>query len=153
MDYAQVRAEVRGAAVINPLGMLTLKYKLILGGVGLLVLLWAGRQWLNKHDSKIERETRIKVAGEINKSKEAEWKAKEDAIVKAAATVDAERSVITAASEQLRQDRANLSRTLSDAQAAIQRERNRQYANAANIGAADLDAAIRAISAELAAAQ
>jgi hypothetical protein len=123
---------------------------IIYAGIALAVLyglrLWGNTQW-----SKGEAQGRLTMGRDIERQKQAEWKAKEAQIAQVAATVDAERSVITAASEQLRQDRANLSRTLSDARSAIQRERMSGYANAASVPDNRIWDDIRAVSGKLAA--
>jgi len=125
------------------------KIKLAIYGLIALGILYGLRLYGNRQWAKGELRGRLTVTKDIERQKKAEWKAKESAIALAAQSIDAEKRSVLAATEALAQDRANLSRTLSDAQAALQRERIKAYANAANIGAADLDAAIRAISAEL----
>ncbi len=134
-------------------GLSALVVKLILCAGALtaifLCLRWYGnRQWYAG-----EQHGRQVVAKEIVKAKEAEWKAKEDAIARAGAAIEADRDAINDARNALARDRAGLSRSLNDGLARIQAERSRQYADAATVPDPLLDAAIRAISTELANAQ
>jgi hypothetical protein len=125
--------------------------RIIVYGAIALGVMYAGRLWLNKHDSRIEQEARIKVTQELGKSKEAEWKAKEAAIARAATDLSTQKASVVAATEQLARDRADLSRTLNATLAQIQRERNRQYANAAATPDSAIWDSIRTVSSQLAA--
>jgi hypothetical protein len=115
-----------------------------------LAVLYGLRLWGNKQWSKGEAQGRLTVTKNIEKQKAAEWKEKEAAIAQATKALDDERRTVLAAAEQIRQDRANLSKTLSDAQAAIRRERTRDYEAVNAVPDLLLWDAIRAISAELA---
>lgn len=96
-----------------------------------------------------------KVAGAIDmeRQKQTEWAAKEQTIAESAASLDSEKRSVEADKARLSQDRINLSRSLRDALAATTQRREADYANVvAAVAPGDLDAGIRAISAELAAA-
>jgi hypothetical protein len=130
----------------NPLARKIIIYCAITLGILYGLRLWGNKQW-----QKGETQGRMAMGKDIEKQKQAEWKAKEAAIAQATKTLDEEKRSVLAATEQLRQDRVNLSRTLTDAQAAIQRERARAYANAAAVPDNRIWDDIRAISRELSA--
>jgi len=109
-----------------------------------LGILYAGRLLLNKHDSRIEQETRVKVTGELLKLKAGEWKAKEAAIATGKQAVDNERLALA-------QDRANLTRSVDTTLAAIRKEKVGQYANASAVPDDRIWLDIRTVSGQLAA--
>jgi hypothetical protein len=127
--------------------------KIILYAAITLGTLYALRQYGNRQWSKGEAQGRIGATQSIEKAKLVEWKAKEAAIAAGTATLDTEMRAIKAATEQLSQDRANLSRSLKASLAQIQRERSRQYESTAAVPDPLLWDALRAVSRELAAAQ
>jgi hypothetical protein len=129
----------------NPLARKIIIYCAITLGILYGLRLWGNKQW-----QKGEIQGRMAMGKDIEKQKQAEWKAKEAALALAAKNLDQDKRSVLAATEQLRQDRTNLSKTLSDAQAAIQRERNRQYEAVNTVPDLLLWDAIRAVSAELA---
>jgi len=116
-----------------------------------LSILYGLRLYGNRQLAKGEARGRLTMGRDIEKQKQAEWKAKDAAIAQATKTLDDERRTVLAAAEQIRQDRANLSKTLSGSLAAIQQERMRQYANAAAVPDNRIWDDIRAVSRELAA--
>lgn len=114
----------------------------------LLLLRWYGnRQWYLG-----EAKGRVTATTVIEKQKKEEWKAKEEALAAGAAEIGVEKRAVSEARARLDTDRANLSRSLKDGLARIQAERGRQYEGTAAIADADLDSAVRSVSAELAAA-
>jgi len=123
---------------------------IIYGGVILAIFLclrwWGNEQW--RMGESAGRQHALK---DIEKQKRAEWAAKDAAIALAAKDIDAHKQAVVAGREQIRKDRDNLSRTLSNSLAAIQNERTRQYANAAVVSGDRVWDDIRAVSRELAA--
>jgi seryl-tRNA synthetase len=127
--------------------------KIILCAVSIGAILYGLRLWGNSQWYKGETQGRITATQSIENAKLVEWKAKEAAIAAGTATLDTEMRAIKAATEQLSQDRANLSRSLKASLAQIQRERSRQYESTAAVPDPLLWDALRAVSRELAAAQ
>jgi hypothetical protein len=132
----------------NPLGR-----KIVIGLAVALACLYALRRYSNRIFGEGYQSGKIAGAAETLKTKQAEWKAKETAIAIDAKTVADEKNAVKAAAESLSRDRANLSRALQDSRAAIQAKKENIYANISHINAGDLDAALRSVSADLAAAQ
>lgn len=132
-------------------GLSVLVVKLIMLAAALAAILLCLRWYGNRQYYEGETAGRLYEAKAIEKAKQAEWDAKNATIAQAAAKVALEKSSVMAATEQLARDRANLSRTLSDNLAAIQRERIRQYANAASVPDNRIWDDIRAVSSQLAA--
>jgi hypothetical protein len=130
----------------NPLFRKIIIYCAITLGILYGLRLYGNRQW-----AKGEAQGRLTVTKDIEKRKAVEWKAKETAIAQAAADLASEKASVAVAIEQLRADRADLSRTLNVTLAQIQRERIRQYANAASVPDNRIWDDIRAVSRELAA--
>lgn len=131
----------------NPLARKIVTYVAVTAAICYGLQLWGNKQW-----AKGEAHGRQIMAREIEEQKLAAWKAKEDAIARDAKNIASEKRAVEAAAAELSQSRVNLSRNLNNALASIQQERNKVYANVAAIRDPDLDAAIRAISAELAGA-
>lgn len=130
----------------NPLVRKLAIYAGIIAAI-LLFMRWYGNaQW-----KKGAEDGRKAAAAEISKQKEAEWKAKEEAIAASIASIEAEKSFLANAGERLIKDRANISRALKDGLAAVQAARNNDYENVASVPAVELDSALRAISRDLAA--
>jgi hypothetical protein len=127
--------------------------KIMIGLAAGLAILYALRLYSNRIYSEGYRSGKIAGAAETLKTKQAEWKAKETAIAIDAKTVADEKVAVKAAGESLSRDRANLSRTLQNSLAAIQAKKEGIDANISNISDGDLDAALRSVSAELAASQ
>jgi len=128
--------------MINPISLLTLKWKIIIGAVAIagifLLIRWYGnRQW-----AKGETQGRQFMAMEMEKAKQKEWAAKE-------ADIATQKASLTAAATQLERDRLTINRSLNDRLRAI------QDAARATTGVvvpdSDLNSAIRAISGQLAA--
>jgi hypothetical protein len=140
------------AWIVKQTGLSALAVKLILLAAGSGVIWYGLRLWGNAQWAKGEAQGRITATANIQKAKDSEWKAKESAITADAKAVADEKLAVRAAGERLNQDRANLSRTLKDGLAAIQQERNRNYANTvAIVPDTALWDAIRTVSGDLAA--
>jgi hypothetical protein len=127
--------------------------KISIGVLIALVLGYGLRRWSNRIYDEGYRSGKAAAATEMEKTKQAEWKAKAASIAAEAAAVAGEKASIMAAAEQLAKDRALISRGLKDSLGSIQAERKRDYASVVRIDSADLDRAIRAVSAELSASQ
>jgi hypothetical protein len=132
-------------------GLSTLTVKLVLCAVGIGAIFFALRLYGNAQWAKGEAQGRLFMARDIEWQKQAEWAKREAEIVAGAAAVEAEKKSIATDRMQLSQDRAALNRTLQSTIASIQQERRRDYANTATVRDTDLDAALRALSRELAA--
>lgn len=116
-----------------------------------LGILYALRWWGNRQWSEGEAAGRLKMSQEIERRKKAEWEAREKKLAAIAEDLDEEKGAIRTEKSRLSQERQNLSRSLSESLNAIREERTRQYENVAAVDSADLDGALRAVSAELAA--
>jgi hypothetical protein len=127
--------------------------KVAIGVLVILALGYALRRYSNRIYDEGYKSGKVAGAVEMEKAKQAEWKAKAVAIAAEAAGIAGEKYSVKAAADQLAKDRAVMSRGLKDSLAAIQAERTRDYAGIANIDASDLDGALRAVSAGLVAAQ
>jgi hypothetical protein len=132
----------------NPLARKIIIYAGVIAAICYGLRLWGNRQW-----QKGETAGRQFVAAQLEKQKQVEWAAKEKAISAAAANITTEKQALVAAASQLAQDRATINLSLKSALAAATARKEANYATVANIRASDLDAAIRSVSAELAAAQ
>jgi hypothetical protein len=132
-------------------GLSALIVKLILFAVASGAIFYAIRLWSNRVYEQGYQSGKIAATSEMETAKKAEWQAKETAIATDAANVATEKRSVAAAREQLAQDRTTIARALKDALAATSQRRD-TYANIVTaVAPGDLDAAIRAISAELAA--
>ena len=107
---------------------------------------WGARQW-----AKGEEQGRQHVAAQLAKEKEAEWQAREKQIEDAAAMVQDQLRVLTHATAEITNARTALRSqyNLFTAQASVRREEDEKII--ASVPDYELRAAIRAISAELAA--
>jgi hypothetical protein len=121
-------------------------YAAVIGAICWSIRFYGNQQW-----AKGEAQGRRYATVEIEKQKRAEWAAKEAAIASDAEALIGEKRALAAATESLRQERAQLSNSLNNALAIVAKAKERNYETAAAVPASGLDAAIRAISAELAA--
>jgi hypothetical protein len=131
----------------NPLARKITVYVAIALGVLYGLRLYGNRQW-----SKGEAQGRLTVTKDIEKQKQAEWKAKEMVIAADSAQLAAGKLAIKAAADQLAQDRATIARSLKDALAAQTATERSDYANAVSVPVDQLNTALRAISTDLASA-
>lgn len=130
----------------NPLARKLALWAAIALAAGLALRWYGNRQW-----ARGEAQGRQTMAREMEKTKRAEWEARERELATAAADLDVEKRSLTAATEQIARDRANLSRSLNDALERIRAERMHNYADAAAVPDDRVWDDIRAISRELAA--
>jgi len=130
----------------NPLVRRILLYAAIAAAIVYALRMYGNAQW-----AKGEAKGRQVVTREIEEQKREEWKKKEAAIAAAAESVEEERRVIRAVADQLAKDRLSIVSGLERSLAVIRQERNRQYESTAVVSDDRLDAALRTVSAELAA--
>ncbi len=108
-----------------------------------LAFLYAFRIWLNKHDDQVYRQGKIAASAEIQRQKEAEWKARE-------AELETRARGLEEARARIEIDRLNLHRSLDNALNSLSAAKNRDFTAAAAVPADRLDDALRAVSRELA---
>jgi hypothetical protein len=130
----------------NPLARKAIIYGAIAIGILYGLRIWGNRQW-----QKGEIQGRQTMARDLEKQKQKEWDAREAAIKEQASSLAEAKTAIQTQTEQLAQDRNNLSRSLADARAQLQRERTNGYANAAGIPDSRIWDDLRTASRELAA--
>jgi uncharacterized protein HemX len=130
----------------NPLARKLALWAALALAAGLALRWYGNRQW-----AQGEAHGRQTMAREIERQKRAEWEARERELAAAAADLDAEKRSLTAATEQISRDRANITRSLNDALERIRAERMDNYADAAAVPDDRVWDDIRAISRELAA--
>jgi hypothetical protein len=127
--------------------------KVILYGAALTAILFALRIWGNRQWAAGEAQGRRTMALEMEKTKQAEWKAERDKLAAAAGAVARERVAVEAQASALARTRRELQDTLSRSLNQISLTSKVNNATAIAVPDADLDAALRTLSAELAAAQ
>ena len=114
-------------------------------------ILFAWRIWSNRiYDQGVEA-GRITATKEIEAAKQKEWVAKEEEIKAQFQAVEADRRAVDAARSELARTRANLTNTLTKTLAEIQGRETATGAAVSAVPVAELDNALRAVSAELAA--
>lgn len=124
--------------------------KAIISAAVLLAISYGFRRWLVHHDDGVRQQTRVEVTAEIEQAKKAEWAAKEKAIAADAAAIQTARDNLTTEAVTLNQMRAAINGTLDRKLSEIRASREATNATAFNVPADQLDASLRAISAELA---
>lgn len=115
-----------------------------------LAILYGLRLWGNKQWAKGELQGRQHMARDLEKQKQKEWNAREAEIKKQSAGLAEAQLAIQTQAEQIAMDRANLSKSLAEARARIQRERETGYATAAGTPDSRIWDDIRAASTKLA---
>jgi hypothetical protein len=131
-------------------GLSALMVKLIILAATSGAIAYGLRLYSNCAYTKGFQAGKVAAGADILKAKQSEWKTKEAAIAVDAKAVADEKLAVKAAGNRLNQDRANISQALKDALAAIQQRKEGDYANTvAAVPDSQLDAALRAISAEL----
>lgn len=128
------------------LGLSQLLVKVILfavasGGIFLCLRWYGNRQW-----QEGEAQGRKFMAIQMEKEKQAEWKAQQDSI-------DAGKRALVVATEQLEKDRANIYRSLDERLRAVKTASAKVPGAVAAIPPDQLDGALRTVSRELAANQ
>jgi hypothetical protein len=124
--------------------------KIVIGCAVSLAIFYALRLWSNRVYSEGFKTGKAAGLSEMESQKNEEWKAKADAIATQAARTATDRKALEAESAALIDARRGyefaLARSLKESD--LRKEAN--YAQVASVADADLDAAIRAVSAELA---
>jgi len=110
--------------------------KIIIYGAVLLAILYGLRLWGNKQWYKGESQGRQKMAIEMEKAKQAEWAAKENAI-------EAEKTALDAKKEQLEKDRITIYRSLNESLKATADANRRAVSTAVAVPDNQLNSAIR----------
>lgn len=140
------------AWIVMKTGLSSLAVKLILSAVVLSGIFLSLRWYGNRQYYQGETAGRQNVAKELEKQfleREATAKA---AIFADAAVVADEKRAVEAAAEQLAKDRVTIARSLKDSLASIRAGKDRDYENrVVSVPPAELDSALRSVSAELAA--
>lgn len=125
--------------------------KIIIGCAVSLAIFFALRLWSNRVYSEGFKSGKTAGLAEMEAQKNAEWKAKADTLAAQAAEIGAGRKALATESAALIDARRGyesaLVRSLKESD--LRKEAN--YAKVASVADADLDAALRAVSAELAA--
>jgi len=130
----------------NPLARKCIFYGAAILGIFLCLRWYGNSQW-----KRGEQQGRQTMAREIERSKRAEWEARERELATAAADLDAEKHSLAAATEQIARDRATNKEILSVALERIRAERTNHYADAAAVPDDRVWRDIRAVSGQLAA--
>ena len=118
--------------------------KLLLYGVVITAILLCLRWWGNSQWRKGQEAGRLFGIEEIRKTKQAEWKAKEESIAQAAAATAADR-------KRLDTERAALQKAFSDQLSIIRRERQSIGTAVNAVPDSERNSAIRAVLGQLAA--
>ena len=127
--------------------------KLIIGAAVLTAIFFAIRLYSNRVYNQGMTAGRLAAGKEIEQAKQAEWQKKEAELAAAAGKIETSRVALDAERRNLADLRYSLQNSLSQSLAAISASREASYADVARVPDADLDAALRVISANLAAAK
>ncbi len=130
----------------NPL----VKKIIIYVGIAIIVL-WAFKIWLNRHDDKVYQEGKTGALIELEKAKKDEWAAKEKELAKAQKDIELTRGQINLQMTALEKTRQLTHDELTRVIASLKAGKEADSAKAHAVPADRLDDAIRALSAELAA--
>ena len=125
--------------------------KCILAGAALLAIFYALRLWSNRVYSEGYKSGKVAGLTEMETKKNAEWKAKADAIAADAAKTAADRRALEAQTSALAESRRGIETALSRSLNQISTAREVNNAKVVSVADSDLDAALRSVSAELAA--
>jgi hypothetical protein len=127
--------------------------KVALYGIVVVFALYLFRIWGNQQWYKGEQQGRVSATVELEEQYRADWETKQKEIEAFSTQVKIDRKSLDAEKELLRQSRSGL---MSSLQSTLSKIESARYANETNvvaIPADELDAALRSLSAELAAAQ
>jgi hypothetical protein len=140
------------AWIAAKLGVSVLVAELLTGGVIAAAVLFGLRLWGNAQWAKGEREGRLSGAADILKAKQAEWTARQKEIAAAAATAARDKAANEALAATIAADRRSARAVLDHVLAQANRTQEANGAKISLIPGDQLDGALRAKSAELAAA-
>ncbi len=141
------------AWIVAKTGLSALMVKVILGGLAVGAVFYGLRLWGNRQWAAGEQKGRVSMSQELEKQNRAEWAAKQQELDKAYADVDASKKQVEIEKVELERMRLSAQSTLRQVVAAAQAGREVQSAQVISIPPDDLDAALRALSNELAAAK
>jgi translation initiation factor IF-2 len=125
--------------------------KCILYGAATLAILFALRLYSNRVWEQGVQAGKIQATQEVEKAKEVEWKAKEDALAVAGAKLATDQRTLSAQTAELARARSALQDSLSRSLNQIRASHEANNAKVIAVPADQLDAALRNLSAELAA--
>ena len=126
--------------------------RIILGAAALLAICYALRLWSNRVYSEGFKSGKAAGLAEIETRKNAEWKAKAGAIAADAAKSAADRRAVEVQASALAESRRGIEAALSRSLKQMNERKEADNAKVASVPDADLDAALRSVSADLAAA-
>jgi hypothetical protein len=126
--------------------------RIILSGASLLAIFYALRLWSNRVYSEGFKSGKSAGLVEMETRKNAEWKAKADAIAADATKSAADRRAVEVEASALAESRRGIEAALSRSLKQINDRKEADNAKVASVPDADLDAALRSVSADLAAA-
>ena len=127
--------------------------RIILGAAAFLAICYGLRLWSNRVYSEGFKSGKTAGLAEMETRKNAEWKAKADAIAADAANIAADRKALEAQSTALADSRRGIEAALSDSLKQINERKEADNAKVASVSDSDLDAALRSVSTDLAAAK
>lgn len=126
--------------------------KIVLGTAALLAIFYALRLWSNRMYSEGFKSGKAAGLTEMETQKKAEWKAKADAIAADAVRIAADRRDLEVQSSALIESRRDIEAALSRSLTQMNQRKEADNAKVASVPDSDLDAALRSVSADLAAA-
>ena len=126
--------------------------KLLIGAAAMLAIFYALRLWSNRVYSEGFKSGKTAGLAEMETQKNAEWKTKADTIAAQAAKIGADRKALAVQSAALIDARRGYESAFSRSLKELNTRKEANNAKVASIPDADLDSAIRAISAGLAGA-
>ena len=125
--------------------------RIILGAAGLLAICYALRLWSNRVYSEGFKSGKAAGLAEMESRKNAEWKAKADAIAADAENIAADRRALEVQSSALADSRRGIEAALSGSLKQMNERKEADNAKVVSVSDSDLDAALRSVSADLAA--
>ena len=125
--------------------------RIILGAAALLAICYALRLWSNRVYSEGFKSGKAAGLAEMESQKNAEWKAKAGAIAADAAKTPGHRRAVEAEASALAESRRGIEAALSRSLKQMNIRKEAGNAKVAAVPDSDLDAALRSVSADLAA--
>ncbi len=125
--------------------------KIMLGAAASIAIFYALRLWSNRVYSEGFKSGKAAGLTEMETRKNAEWKARADAIAVNAEKTAADRRALEVQSSALAESRRGLEAALSRSLKQMNERKEADNATVASVSDTDLDAALRSVSADLAA--
>ncbi len=125
--------------------------RIILGAAALLAIFYALRLWSNRVYSEGFKSGKAAGLVEMETRKNPEWKAKAGAIAADVAKTAADRRAVEVEASALAESRRGIEAALSRSLTQIDKRKEAGNAKVATVPDSDLDAALRSVSADLAA--